>query len=267
VKAFDLLADWPCTAIAAASVGPDGVVSSHGDTDRVFALASVTKLLTAATIHLAVEEGSISFDHALDERGATVADVLAHAGGFAPNGAALDEPGRRRIYSNAGYELAAASLEAATEMTMSDYMREGLFLPLGMHSTILSGSPAHGAESTVRDLVRFVTLLPSLLAPETLQLMTTPYLPELIGVLPGYGRQTPNPWGLGPEIRGDKSPHWTGAGNSPSTWGHFGQSGTFLWVDPDVNVSVVVLTNEAFGDWAVPLWPVFSDAMRMELAS
>jgi CubicO group peptidase (beta-lactamase class C family) len=267
VKAFEVLGDWPCTAVAAAAIGQDGAVSLFGDADRVFELASVTKLLTAATIHLAVEEGSISLDDVLDERGATIADVLSHAGGLAPNGVALDEPGRRRIYSNGGYELAAAFLEAATEMAMNDYMLEGLFVPLGMRATTLSGSPAHGAQSTVSDLVRFITLLSSLLAPQTLQAMATPYLPELIGVLPGYGRQAPNPWGLGPEIRGDKSPHWTGATNSRSTWGHFGQSGTFLWVDPEVDVAVVVLTNQPFGDWVIPLWPAFSDAVRMELTS
>jgi CubicO group peptidase (beta-lactamase class C family) len=267
VKAFQLLDDWPCAAVAAAAIGPDGAVSLFGDADRVFELASVTKLLTAATIHLGVEEGSISLDDELDERGATIADVLSHAGGLAPNGVALDEPGRRRIYSNGGYELVASSLEAATEMAVNDYMHEGLFVPLGMHATTLSGSPAHGAQSTVRDLVRFITRLSSLLAPQTLELMVRPYLPELIGVLPGYGRQTPNPWGLGPEIRGDKSPHWTGVANSRFTWGHFGQSGTFLWVDPEVDVAVVVLTDQPFGDWAVPLWPAFSDAVRMELTS
>ena len=35
--------------------------------------------------------------------------------------------------------------------------------------------------------------------------------PGLTGVLPGYGHQKPNDWGLGFEIRDAKSPHWTGA--------------------------------------------------------
>ena len=29
-----------------------------------------------------------------------------------------------------------------------------------------------------------------------------------------------------------KSPHWTGSHNSPQTYGHFGQGGTMLWIDP-----------------------------------
>ena len=57
--------------------------------------------------------------------------------------------------------------------------------------------------------------------------------PGLVGVLPGFGRMDPNDWGLGFELRDAKSPHWTGARNSPRTFGHFGGSGTFLWVDPE----------------------------------
>ena len=84
-------------------------------------------------------------------------------------------------------------------------------------------------------------------------------------MLPGYGRQTPNTWGLGPEIRDHKSPHWTGAKNSPDTWGHFGATGTFMWSDPAVEVSMVVLTDRDFGDWALPLWPAVNDAVLTEL--
>ena len=39
--------------------------------------------------------------------------------------------------------------------------------------------------------------------------------PELAGVLPGFGYHNPNDWGLGPEIRGTKAPHWTGHGKNP----------------------------------------------------
>ena len=118
----------------------------------------------------------------------------------------------------------------------------------------------------MEDLLAFVRGLPALLADPTIEAMTSAYLPELIGVLPGYGRQTPNLWGLGPEIRGTKQPHWTGAGNSPATWGHFGQAGTFLWVDPIREMVLITLTDKPFGDWAVPLWPVFSDAVIDELS-
>ena len=63
--------------------------------------------------------------------------------------------------------------------------------------------------------------------------------PGLAGVLPGFGRFEPNDWGLGFELRDDKRPHWTGTGNSPRTFGHFGAAGTFLWVDPDAGLACV----------------------------
>jgi CubicO group peptidase (beta-lactamase class C family) len=76
--------------------------------------------------------------------------------------------------------------------------------------------------------------------------------------------QRPNDWGLGPEIRGGKHPHWTGSGNSPRTVGHFGQSGTLCWADPDAGIGLVALTDRAFGPWAKPLWPQLSDAVLAE---
>ncbi len=263
MRAFEALDEWPCT-VAAAVLAPDGTSSKYGDTTTTFALASVTKLFTAAATLLAVEEGSVAIDDHVDERGATLGDLLAHASGLAPDGSVLDGPGRRRVYSNGAYELLAEHVESATSMAFADYMREGVFESLGMTASALLGSPAHGARSTVDDIVSFLVGLPGLLAPETLAAMTSPYLPELIGVLPGYGRQAPNTWGLGPEIRSNKSPHWTGSSNSPSTWGHFGQAGTFVWLDPEVGVALVVLTDKPFGDWALARWPALSDAVRAE---
>ena len=110
-------------------------------------------------------------------------------------------------------------------------------------------------------------LAPALLAPETLRDATAVQFPGLAGVLPGFGRQDPNDWGLGFELRDAKSPHWTGSRNSPSTFGHFGRSGTFLWVDPDARAALVVLTDREFGDWAKSAWPAVSDATLAELAS
>jgi CubicO group peptidase (beta-lactamase class C family) len=105
-----------------------------------------------------------------------------------------------------------------------------------------------------------------LIAAETLTAATTAQFHELSGVLPGYGRQDPNPWGLGFELRGTKRPHWMGATNSAATFGHFGQAGTFIWVDPVAEVSCVALTDRPFDDWARPLWPSLSDAILAEAA-
>lgn len=258
--ALEQIDSWPCPTAAAGLRRADGSIEAHGPTAKRFALASITKLFTATAVLVAVEEGTLSL-HEPDDDGATIADLLAHSSGLDAAGRRVDQPGRRRIYSNAGYEVAADRLAASAGMSFSTYLTEAVFEPLAMTATTLEGSPAHGAVSSVADLLSFAAGVPRLLAPETFSRMTTPHLPELVGVLPGYGRQTPNPWGLGPEIRSQKSPHWTGANNSPFTWGHFGQAGTFLWVDPLAGQTLVVLTDLAFGEWAKPLWPVLSDAV------
>ena len=90
-------------------------------------------------------------------------------------------------------------------------------------------SPFHPPKFEAR-ACRFAALLICLLAPTviaapTLAEATTVAFPHLAGVLPGYGHQDHNDWGLGFELRDDKSPHWTGATNSPDTFGHFGRAG------------------------------------------
>jgi len=106
---------------------------------------------------------------------------------------------------------------------------------------------------------------PTLVVAETLAEATRVAFPGLRGVLPGYGRQEPNDWGLDFELRDHQRPHWTGARNSPATFGHFGQSGTFLWVDPEAAVACVVLTDRDFGGWAVQAWPAFTDGVLAKL--
>jgi CubicO group peptidase (beta-lactamase class C family) len=90
--------------------------------------------------------------------------------------------------------------------------------------------------------------------------------PGLVGVLPGFGRQDPCDWGLGFELRDAKPAHWTGTRTSPSTFGHFGGAGTFLWVDPTLGVALGCLTDREFDDWALTAWPALSDAVVDSLA-
>ena len=106
---------------------------------------------------------------------------------------------------------------------------------------------------------------PTRIAPETLEEAVTVQFPGLVGVLPDIGRMDPNDWGLGVELRDAKQPHWTGSLNSSRTFGHFGGSGTFLWVDPERELACAVLTRREFGDWAKEAWPRLSDAVLEEI--
>lgn len=262
----NLIAAWPARNVTLAVFDEDGPVASLGDLERPYRLASVTKPLVATAILVAVEEGALDLDAAAGPEGSTVRHLLAHASGLSPDDPtnALAPPATRRIYSNAGFAVLASTLERATGIGLADYLAEGVCLPLGMVATELRGHAGHGAWSTAADLVAWGRefLCPGrLLDPSTVTEAITPQWPHLDGVLPGYGTQRPNPWGLGVELRGTKSPHWTGTANSPATFGHFGQSGTFVWVDPVVGLGVVGLGDVDFGPWAVDCWTVLNDAI------
>lgn len=260
---------WPVGNAAAAVVADTGqLVGSHGDLDRVFRLASVTKLITAYAALVAITEGVADLDDAAGPPGATIRHLLAHASGLTiDSDQVVAPPGTRRIYSNAGFDIVARTLAQRSGIPFRDYVVDGVLTPLGMASTTFGGSPASGAESSAADLSRFVAELqrPTLIDSTTMAQARQVAFPGLRGVLPGFGRQEPNDWGLGFEIRDRKSPHWTGSASSPETFGHFGQSGTFLWVDPQLGAACVVLTDRAFGEWAVSAWPVLTDAVIAEL--
>ncbi|OBK60266.1 serine hydrolase [Mycobacterium gordonae] len=264
---LDVLDDWPVPNAAAAVIGPDGVRATHGDTARVFALASVTKPIVARAAQIAVEEGVVELDTEAGPPGSTIRHLLAHASGLAMlSGDVLARPGARRIYSNYGFAVLAQTLERESGIEFGRYLTEAVCEPLGMTSTRLDGgadTAGYGAASTVDDLARFAgdLLRPATVSAQMHADATTVQFPGLDGVLPGYGSQRPNDWGLGFELRDSKSPHWTGAGNSVRTYGHFGQSGGFIWVDPEADLALVVLTDRDFGEWALQPWPALSDAV------
>jgi CubicO group peptidase (beta-lactamase class C family) len=266
VDALRQIESWEC-GHAAAAVVTRAAVATHGDTATTLRWASVTKLLSAYAGLLAAEEGILDLDEPAGPTGSTVRHLLAHTSGLPFEGAApIGRPGERRIYSNTGIEVFADHLAFAAGMAFADYLRAGVLAPLGITGT-LRGSPAESFHGPLDDLVRLARelLTPRLLAPETLAEGTSVQFPGLTGVLPGFGRQEPNDWGLGFELRDAKAPHWTGSRNSPRTYGHFGRSGTFLWVDPEREAALCVLTDREFGDWAATAWPALSDAVLAAL--
>ncbi|MFE9607493.1 serine hydrolase domain-containing protein [Streptomyces sp. NPDC006012] len=269
LESLALIDSWPVPTAAAGVVRADGaVLGTRGPVGRRFPLTSVTKPLAAYAALVAYEEGAIELDEPAGPPGSTVRHLLAHTSGLA-----FDEhrvtapPGERRLYSNAGFEQLGDHIAAAADIPFADYLRQAVLEPLGMADTSLTGSPAKDGVSTLADLLRFAAEVqaPRLLDPRTVAEAMTVQYPGTKGVLPGFGHQNPNDWGLGFEIRAAKSPHWTGGSSSPRTFGHFGQSGTFLWVDPDAGAAGVALTDRAFGPWAAEVWPVFTDAVLAQL--
>lgn len=268
VSPLAAIADWPVDTAAATVVTADGVLASHGDQGWRTRIASITKTWVAYAALIAIEEGSLELDQPAGPEASTVRHLLAHASGLPFNGATpITAPGRRRIYSNTGFEVLGETLNRGTAIPLDTYIAEAVFEPLGMTSSEARGSPAHGGRSTVADLARFTRelLSPTLVTAATLASATTEHFRGLAGVIPGLGRYDPNPWGLGFELKGNKSPHWTAPDGSPRTFGHFGGSGTFLWVDPDARMACAVLTDRDFGSWAPPLWSSLSSTVLTAL--
>ncbi|MCK0173472.1 serine hydrolase [Mycolicibacterium sp. F2034L] len=271
--ALDAIADWPVDTAAAAVIGPDGELASTGDLTHEFRLASVTKPLVARAAQIAVEEGVVDLDTEAGPPGSTIRHLLAHTSGLSMHSdETMSEPGERRVYSNYGFAVLAQTIEREAGIEFGRYLSEAVFEPLGMSDSRLDGgadAAGYGVFSTVADLTAFAAdlLRPRLVSQQMHDAAIEVQFPGVDGVLPGFGVQRPNDWGLGFEIRDGKSPHWTGEQNSAATFGHFGQSGTFLWVDPQSELALVTLTDRDFGKWAYQAWPEFSDGVLREFGA
>lgn len=261
----DLLNKWPNPEKASlALVSTDSILVKTGDMHLVSNIASVSKLFASLTCLIAIEEGTIELDEPAGPKGSTVRHLLAHASGLAPD---TNQPiaavGSRRIYSDAGIELLATHLSKRVGVAFEVYQHKMVIEALGLKETRLEGSPAHGVVSNVSDLTTFAQELirPNLVRRSTLDEATSPQFPDLRGVLPGFGNFDPNPWGLGMEIRGAKTPHWTAPDCSAATFGHFGASGSFLWVDPTIGIACAAISGSNFGLWATEAWPAINQAL------
>lgn len=286
--------DWPVAHGGTVVVRPGGETFTWCDgtgEDRRFPVASVTKLLTALAALTAVEAGHVSLDDGLPEGadlpegvgsqppavGVTLRHLLAHASGLPQDPSARPRPPEhRRIYSNPGYRLAAAVVAHAVRLPFADWLDSSVLRPLGMRSTVLAArhgvpdDPAAGAVSTLPDLALLASCLldrgAPVVGPKLFADATSVQYPGLAGLVPGVGRFDPCDWGLGPELKGAKDPHWMGQRRSAASFGHFGASGCFVWVDPAAGVAAAAVTERAFDDdrWAMRTWPSWSDQVGEE---
>jgi CubicO group peptidase (beta-lactamase class C family) len=260
---------WGAGQAALAVVDRSGMIAAHGDTERSFRWASVTKLATALAVLTAVDDGTVDLDEPAGPPGATVRHLLAHTSGLPFEGEqAVTRVASRRVYSNTGFDLLGRHLAERDGRPFDDSLRARVLDPLGCAGTTLVDRPSQGLNGPVRDLAGLARELldPTLLTASSAAAMRTVAFPGLKGVLPGVGTFDPLDWSLGAELRGRKQPHWTGTRNSPATFGHFGGAGGFLWVDPVLAVALVCLTEREFGPWALAGWPACSDAVIEALA-
>ena len=261
---LEAVGGWGAPTVAVAVIDADGLVASRGRLDVALPWASVTKLVTACAVLAGVARGVIALDDPAGPTGATIRHLLAHAGGLPFDGpGSLAPPGRTRIYSNSGFDLLGTALEAAADRPFAELLADWVLGPLSMGGTRLAGRPSEGLVGPASDLAALAWELvaPRILPGGLVAQASAVAFPGLRGVLPGFGLQDPCDWGLGFEIRDGKAPHWTGAANSPATFGHFGRSGTFLWVDPAAGLALACLTDRPFGAWAGEAWPALSDAV------
>jgi CubicO group peptidase (beta-lactamase class C family) len=280
--------DWPVKRGGAAVLSLDDERidwrPGTGEDDR-FQVASVTKLLTSLAALAAVEAGKLGLDDEPDDErvpaGATVRHLLAHASGVpaelgdvqSVRGTRGRQPGQRRVYSNAGYRILAEVVERAVGSGFGEWLGTSVLEPLGMTSTELGPyggvghDPAAGAVTTLPDLAMLAGCLlergePVVSRPLFDDAVTVQF-PGLAGLVPGVGRYDPCDWGLGPELKDGKDNHWMGGARSPETFGHFGRSGCFVWVDPVAELAAVAVTDRNFDDegWGMQVWPGWSDAL------
>jgi CubicO group peptidase (beta-lactamase class C family) len=176
-------------------------------------------------------------------------------------------------YFNAGFDILGEIVRRVSGRSFSDFTRERIFLPLGMMDTYFSvpdglrdrvvkyhlskfdwdlmrsPCPAGCAFATTMDIAIFgQTFLNRgsygdvhLLSPTTVNAMLSNQTAGIPGRL-ADGEIAP-PWGLGWILFGDARVRKVPSLWSPQSYGHFGASGTALWVDPVYEIVGVFLSD------------------------
>ncbi len=192
-------------------------------------------------------------------------------------------PGSQVRYQSTGFAILAEVLERVSGLPIAEFLRREIFEPLGMIDTSLGmesdkqhriasvrldgeqvgtswhwnssywlslGAPWGGLITSARDLARFCRMMLGegeldgvrVLSPASVraaisnQLAAMPLLPE--------ADRTTRPWGLGWRLNWPGSSANFGDLLGPRAFGHWGATGTLLWVDPDADAFLVLLTTQ-----------------------
>jgi len=251
----------PSVVLFRLEAGNVDVVAQTGDLNERRAWASVSKMAVGLAFGVENDWSLHQFNESIGPRGATIANLLSHSAGLGlEEGDPQVAVGSKRVYSNYAIDYAVRAIVA--ENDPANWMDGRVFRPFGMNATRLEGRVSSGVVGSTQDLLRLAVAWLRLdgLSKETRNRLITPFLPELGGIVPGFGRFNPCPWGLGPEVRGQKQ-HWMGDW-AEASFGHFGQSGAMMLLDPDEQIGIVATSTEPFGPWAHELWPRWTSAMR-----
>jgi len=209
-------------------------------------------------------------------------------------------PMERSIYSDIGFLLLGKALELIARESLPVFCQREVFGPLGLVSTcfntprdswrlippteedthfrhrviqgevndencaVMGGSAGHaGLFSSVPDLLIFARSIltpqkePSIFRPETVSLFSTKRVFPT-GSSRALGWDTPS------------EPSSSGRSFGPRSIGHLGFTGTSLWIDPDRELAVVLLTNRTWPDRSSQairqVRPAFHDAIVAALS-
>jgi CubicO group peptidase (beta-lactamase class C family) len=202
-------------------------------------------------------------------------------------------PGTRTEYSDIGFIILGVALERLAEEPIDSFCRREVFGPLGMlhtafrppaawhdsipptvddrtfrhrviqgevydeNASVMGGVASHaGLFATASDMASFAHAMLQggrpILRPETLAVFTRRESSPP-GTTRALGWDTPS------------SPSQSGKHFSAHSFGHLGYTGTSLWIDPDRQLSVTLLTNRTWPDccnYAIKqLRPRFHDAV------
>lgn len=186
----------------------------------------------------------------------------------------LSTPGVRTLYSDLGFITLGRIVETVTGRTLDANFRQRFALPLGMrhamfnppasllgsiapteqdttwhfrtkrplvhdqNAALLGGVAGHaGLFSTTGDLVPYIRMLmqggtyegKQYFTPETVRMFTT--------------RTGRNSRALGWDLRSLEGLSSAGTAFSTSSWGHLGFTGTSIWIDPEKDLAVIMLSN------------------------
>ena len=188
------------------------------------------------------------------------------------------DPGTRAEYSDIGFIILGIALERLAEEPLDSFCRREVFGPLGMlhtafrppaawhdsipptvddhsfrhrviqgevqdeNASLMGGVAGHaGLFATAADLAIFANAMLEggrpILRPETLAVFTKRESSPA-GTTRALGWDTPS------------SPSQSGKYFSATSFGHLGYTGTSLWIDPERQLSVTLLTNRTWPDCA-----------------